>query len=154
MNRIANLLEQVESVIYVIIGLLLAAVALVILGHSVYAFVPHIGDGNVPAAVVSLLGELLLALMAVELLYTVIVSLRTHSLSAEPFLIVGLVAAIRRILTISVEAAHLFAKDLEQFKMALYEIGLLTGAVLVLVISIFIMRKARRGDPCQGEAPV
>lgn len=154
MNRIADLLEQVEALIYVLIGILLAAVAIVILMHSVYAFAVHVGEGNVPAAVVSLLEELLLGLMAVELLYTVIVSLRTHSLSAEPFLIVGLVAAIRRILTISVEAAHLFAKDLEQFKMALYEIGLLTGAVLVLVFAIFIMRKARRGDPCQGEAPI
>ena len=36
--------------------------------------------------------------------------------------------------------------------MALYEIGLLTVAVLVLVLSIFILRKARPGDPLESQA--
>lgn len=147
MKGAARRFEQVESVIYVLAGILLTVVAVVILGHAVYMFIDHIAKGDFGGAVITMLEELLLGLMAAELLYTVTVSLRTHSLSAEPFLIVGMVAAVRRILTISVEAAHLFAKDPDMFKLALYEIGLLTVAVLILVISIYILRKARQASP-------
>ena len=152
MERSAGILEKVEGVIYVLAGILLAIVAFVILGHAVYLFATHIMAGDFGAAVVDLLEELLLGLMAAELLYTVTVSLRTRSLSAEPFLIVGLVAAVRRILTISVEASHLFAKDPELFRLALYEIGLLVMAVLILVVSIYILRRARPGIACEGAA--
>jgi hypothetical protein len=37
--------------------------------------------------------------MIVEILHTVRISLRSHILVAEPFLIVGLIAAVRRILS-------------------------------------------------------
>ncbi len=147
MEGAAARFEQVEGLIYVLAGILLAVVAVVILGHAVYMFIDHIARGDFGGAVITMLEELLLGLMAAELLYTVTVSLRTHSLSAEPFLIVGMIAAVRRILTISVEAAHLFAKDPEKFKLALYEIGLLTVAVLILVISVYVLRKARQTSP-------
>lgn len=152
MERSAAILERVEGYIYVLAGILLSVAATVILGHAVYLFITHIMAGDFSSAVIDLLEELLLGLMAAELLYTVTVSLRTRSLSAEPFLIVGLVAAVRRILTISVEAAHLFAKDPDLFRLALYEIGLLVMAVLILVVSIYILRRARPGLPCEGES--
>jgi hypothetical protein len=82
--------------------------------------------------------------MVVELLYTVTVSIRTRSLSAEPFLIVGLVAAVRRVLTLSVEAANIMQTDLELFKLAMIEIGLLVLSILVLVIAIHILRRTHR----------
>jgi uncharacterized membrane protein (DUF373 family) len=40
----------------------------------------------------------LLILLIVELLYTVQVSFREHAVMPEPFLLVGLIAAIRRVL--------------------------------------------------------
>ena len=46
---------------------------------------------------------LLLVLMMIELLCTVRVSMREHSLSAEPFLIAGLIAGVRRVLVISAD---------------------------------------------------
>ena len=71
MDRVARVLAQVEGVIYAIAGVLLAATALLILGHATMTFVTHVSSQNVVVAVIELLGELLLALMAVELLYTV-----------------------------------------------------------------------------------
>lgn len=144
MDRVARILTQVEGAIYAIAGVLLAATALVILGHATFTFVTHVGSQSVVSAVIGLLEELLLALMAVELLYTVTVSIRTRSLSPEPFLIVGLVAAVRRVLTLSVEAASIMEIDLERFKLAMIEIGLLVLSVLVLVVAIHILRRTQR----------
>ena len=43
--------------------------------------------------------------MLVEILHTVRISIRSHVLVTEPFLVVGLIASIRRILVITLEAA-------------------------------------------------
>jgi hypothetical protein len=144
MRQIAEWLERGEVVLYAIAGIMLAVVSLAILIHAAVGFVNDLGEGGIVSAVVHLLEQLLLALMAIELLYTVTVSIRTHRLSPEPFLIVGLVAAIRRSLTLSVEASEFLSRDPEQFKLALYEIGLLTIGILVLVISIHILRRSRK----------
>jgi hypothetical protein len=42
-----------------------------------------------------------------ELLYTVQVSFREHALVSEPFLLVGLISAIRRVLVVTAEFGHL-----------------------------------------------
>ena len=49
------------------------------------------------------MNELLIVLMLVEILHTVRISIRSHVLVTEPFLVVGLIAAIRRILVITLE---------------------------------------------------
>ncbi|MBD3235286.1 MAG: hypothetical protein GF330_01115 [Candidatus Eisenbacteria bacterium] len=152
MRQVANWLELAEDVLYAIAGVMLAGVSLAILIHAALAFISEIGSTGMATAVIHLLEELLLALMAVELLYTVIVSLRTRSLSPEPFLVVGLVAAIRRILAVSVEAAELVTTNPTQFRMALYEIGMLIVGVMILVFSIWILRRCR-GEPGRVSCP-
>jgi hypothetical protein len=53
------------------------------------------------------LDELLVALMLVEILHTVRISIRSPVLVTEPFLVIGLIASIRRMLVISLELATL-----------------------------------------------
>jgi phosphate-starvation-inducible protein E len=57
--------------------------------------------------VVALLDRILLILMIVEILYTVQVSVREHSLVPEPFLLVGLIATVRRLLVLTAEVSTL-----------------------------------------------
>ena len=51
--------------------------------------------------------------MIVEILYTVQVSFREHALIPEPFLIVGLIAGIRRVLVLTAEFGDLLAALLQ-----------------------------------------
>ena len=92
-----------EDIVYIGLGALLAASALVLLGHAAVTFVREITHAALPGAIVSLLDRLLLVLMIVELLYTVQVSFREHALVPEPFLIVGPIAATRRVLVLTAE---------------------------------------------------
>jgi uncharacterized membrane protein (DUF373 family) len=55
-------------------------------------------SGHVSAAAPILLDRVLLVLILVEIVYTVVLSLRAHRLVAQPFIVVGLIAVIRRIL--------------------------------------------------------
>ena len=78
--------------------------------------------------------------MLVELLYTVRVSFRQHALLPEPFLIVGLIAATRRILVVTAEFSVKGEANPEKFKEGLLEIALLTFMVLALVGSLLMLR--------------
>src|SRR3954453_15643709 len=92
--------------------------------------------------VINLLDRTLLVLMLVELLYTVQVSFREHALLPEPFLIVGLIAATRRILVVTAEFS-VAQKDggPERFREGMIEIGLLTVMVVAMVGSLLMLRK-------------
>src|SRR6267142_2857122 len=132
---------QVEDVVYVGLGTLLAAIALVLLVAAAVAFVRALLAHTLPDRTVELLDRILLILMIVELLYTVQVSFREHALVPEPFLIVGLIAAVRRLLVLTAEFARFLEKGDGAFRGAMLELGLLTGMIVALVGSLVILRK-------------
>src|SRR5262245_50425271 len=106
-ERVAQSFTHVEDVVYVGLAILLAASAITLLVSLVGAFARNLFAGTLAGSVVVLLDQVLLTLMIVELLYTVQVSFREHILVPEPFILVGLIAAIRRILVLTAEISDL-----------------------------------------------
>jgi hypothetical protein len=98
--------------------------------------------------VLRVLDQLLVVLMLVEILHTVRISIRSHTLVTEPFLVVGLIASIRRILVITLEAATLTKEGkwspegAKIFHASMIELGLLSVLVFVLVYSITLLRRS------------
>jgi hypothetical protein len=93
------------------------------------------------------LDELLVALMLVEILHTVRISIRSHVLVTEPFVVIGLIVSIRRMLVISLELATLTKQSAwstdsaSLFRASMIELGLLGLLVLALVFSITLLRR-------------
>ena len=106
-----------------------------------FAFGRHLVAGAMAGRIIDLLDRILLILMIVEILYTVQVSFREHTLAPEPFLIVGLIAATRRIIVLTAEFAELAESGGTAFLNAILELGLLTVMVLVLVLALVLLRK-------------
>src|SRR6201999_2738756 len=106
---------------------------------------------NTPAAAVmiEILDGLLLIFIFVELLYAVRSCLRSHEIVAEPFLIVGILAGIKEIVVLSVEAATLLNKG-PDFARAVVEIGGLGAVVFVLALAAFVLRERRRDTEDAG----
>jgi hypothetical protein len=100
-----------------------------------------------------ILDGLLLIFIFVELLYAVRTSLRSHEIVAEPFLIVGMLAGIKEIVVLSVEAATLLDKG-PNFARAIVEIAVLGAVVLVLALAAYIMRGRRPGAEDAGARAV
>jgi uncharacterized membrane protein (DUF373 family) len=134
---------RVEDVAYIALGLILAVSAMGLLGTVTLALGQALLAANLSEKIVGLLDQVLLILMIVEILYTVQVSFREHTLVAEPFLIVGLIAAVRRVLILTAE----FSKPAEvvetTFRNAMFELGLLTVLILALVFSLFLVNRQR-----------
>ena len=92
-------LEHAQDLISVIVGVLLVALAGVVLVLGIVDFIRDVaGGGGVESAVINLLNRVLLVLILVEIMHTVVLSLRAHHLVTQPLLAVGLVAVIRKIL--------------------------------------------------------
>ncbi len=134
-----RVLERAERLIFFAIGLLLfvGAVALVVkstlLLWAMFVSPDALGAGE------KFLEFVLLILMLVELAYTVTLSLRGEVLKAEPFLIVGLIAVIRRILVITVGEVGSRTDGIQSAQSAT-ELAILTGVVVAFVLSIFVLR--------------
>jgi len=140
----------VEVVAYVILGLMLAVAVMVGVGGaamSLWAAVLARGDA---AILVLAVDRLLFVLMVVEVLHTVRVSFRSGRLVCEPFLIVGLIASIRRVLVITLESSQVGQlgkwnpEAQALLDSTMLELGVLGLLILVMVISIILLRRSER----------
>jgi Phosphate-starvation-inducible E family len=138
---VARAFTPVEDVVYVGVAVLLAASAISLLITSGVGFVRSVVEGAIAARIVGLLDQMLLVFMIVEILYTVQVSFREHALVPEPFLIVGLIAVIRRVLVLTAEFGDLVQKGDVVFRNAMLELGLLTVMVIAMVVALVLLRK-------------
>jgi uncharacterized membrane protein (DUF373 family) len=141
-------LSLVEVVIYAALGVILSLAAIFALFSACQALWQGLAAGASTKTVVEVIDRLLVVLVLVEILHTVRISVRSHTLVTEPFLIVGLIATIRRMLVITLDAANLtnaanWAADGQaRLRASMFELGLEGVIVIVLVISIYILRKS------------
>lgn len=93
-----------------------------------------------------ILDRVLLITIFVELLITIEVIVRERQLVAEPFILIGLVAVVRRILLVTAEAGQSL-QDPERFVNLMTELGVLTALVLSLSAALYVARRTvRRQD--------
>jgi uncharacterized membrane protein (DUF373 family) len=140
-QAVVQTLSSVEDIVYVGLGLLLTIAALTLLIIALKSMVLALWNRALGGQIVSLLDQILLILLVIELLYTVQVSFRERGLIAEPFLVVALIAVIRRILVLTAEVPKLPEAGDVVFRHAMQELGVLTVMVLVLVGSLIILQK-------------
>ncbi|MCW2666743.1 MAG: hypothetical protein JWN57_1705 [Frankiales bacterium] len=143
-----RLLVIVEDVIYVSIAVLLAASALVVLVHAAISTVQS-ATSDEPDAMIEVLDSLLLVFIFVELLYAVRTTLKERQIVAEPFLIAGILTAIKEIIVLSVKAANDYLGEGAEFARALAEIGVLGGLVLALSVAAVLLR-VKENEPAEN----
>jgi hypothetical protein len=149
-ERFSEYLGKIEFVIYAILAVLLSLTVLVTMASAAKMLWDALTNWSRAAQTLRVLNELLIVVMLVEILHTVRISIRSHILLvAEPFLIVGLVATIRRMLVITLEAATLSKEGVwttetakSIFQGTMIELALLGVLVLILVYSITLLRRS------------
>jgi Phosphate-starvation-inducible E family len=139
---IAGLLTYAEDGIYLLTAALLAATALLLLFTTARSLVGSLRAGPLVQEALRALDSLLLVLMIVELLHTIRLFIVEHALVPEPFLIVALIAGVRRMLILTTEASQYIQSKPEQFRMAMIEMGLLVISFVVVAGAILLLRLA------------
>lgn len=120
----------------VTVGIVLIGLAAVVLISGIVDFLDG-ADGSISAAAPMLLDRVLLVLILVEIVHTVVLSLRAHRLVAQPFIVVGLIAVIREILVVLTPGSHTGVST--------SELALLIGMVAVFVAGLIAVSLFERG---------
>jgi len=156
---IVHYLERAERIVLSLIAIVLVVLALLLLVNSVigmgswvWATVTNNADTLAKPEIspIGILDGVLLVMMTMEIVYTVTLSLQSHKLVAEPFLIIGIIAAIRRTLVITAESTRLESNP-AAFQSTLLELGLLSFIVGVMAISIWVIRRSNKFVTDQDE---
>jgi hypothetical protein len=132
----------VESAIYVGLGLLLTGIAFTLLVTGFIGFARTVLSEPAKFDFVDLLDQILLILLIVGLLYTVQVSLRGHALAPEPFLLVGLISVIRRVLILSAKFGTWHERTVSESQHLVTELAVNTVLLLILAVSLMLLRKS------------
>jgi phosphate starvation-inducible membrane PsiE len=144
-SKASMYLGLAESAVLILIGISLVFVAVLLLYSGVHdLWMATMGGPEIiEHKAIEILNTVLLVMMTMEIVYTVAISLKSHTLNAEPFLIIGSIAAIRRMLVITATSTEVEAKP-EVFHNTLIELGLLAATVIAMTVAICILRFSQR----------
>lgn len=138
-RRMGALLVGFESAIYWIAFLLLAAASiLVVLGGADAVIRSVIQHDDLLAGGVLVLDRVLLVVIVAELAYTLRTVIQNREIVAEPFLLIGIIAIIRRVLIVTAEFEQSPSRD--DVDRLLFELGGLSLMVLAMAVAVFILR--------------
>jgi uncharacterized membrane protein (DUF373 family) len=150
-QRVGALVDVFETIIYAIAFLLLVAAAVLVViggGEAVVQAVSHKVDTLQGGVLV--LDRVLMVLIIAEIAATLRAVLLYHEIAAEPFLFIGLIACVRRILIVTAASEQVHSdKELDRL---LFELGALGLLIIGIAAAIFMIRySARRASPSDGD---
>ncbi|MFF3565457.1 phosphate-starvation-inducible PsiE family protein [Streptomyces sp. NPDC002574] len=142
-GRVQGLLQLIEDGIHLVVAALLVLLAGLLTVGVVHDVIKSIqGPYREETVVLSALDNGLVLFIVAELLHTVRLTIRNQTLDAEPFLVVGLIAGIRKVLIVTAEAEKSFRWNVEGI-----ELLILAGLILVMATAAYVWRRSTRpGD--------
>jgi uncharacterized membrane protein (DUF373 family) len=142
---------RLEQALYLAVAAALGLTGAALLVYAAYDFVARLLEGDpFMASTLRLLDGLLLVFIIAELLHTVRASVSERVLLLEPFLIVGIIATIRRLILITAEASSSVGPD--RFRDLMLELAVLAVVSLVLGGVLFLIRHTQHHEPRPSHA--
>src|SRR6266481_6822893 len=142
-----ELFLRIELVVYVALGILLSVTALLALASAALLLWEGMRDWRGTSAIFLIVDRLMFVLMLIEILHTVRGSVRSGTLTPEPFLIIGLIASIRNVLVITLKSSGATSEGVASiegemlFRSSIVELGVLGALILIFVVSIYLLRR-------------
>ena len=128
-----------------------AVLALALLGIGIGAFIFSIKrlfetDPFFPNGMIQGVNDILFIVIILEILRTVISRFTDGVYQLDKFLIIGVIAAVRHILTVGASLTLESGKSDEAFDRSIYEMGLNALIVVALVFAFFLSKSALRNS--------
>ena len=169
-SLVRTVVDHGEELVYVIVAGLLLIAAVVTCGFAAFTAVQQFWSGNPLEGIFSLVNDLLLVLIIMEVLRTVARFIRKRELDVDvedviPFLVIGAISAARRILAIGAKLSLNEAQHSEhavsnidaraswdRFSQAMIELGVNAGLILVIAVAVLIIHRYTLRRRATGES--
>jgi uncharacterized membrane protein (DUF373 family) len=138
---LARFIELAERVVYYGAALFLL-VTIVMVFLSVIIGLRDVAEAGLLQTALEILDKVLLIFIFAELLSTISTTIQEREIAAEPFLLIGLIAVVRRILAVTVSIEQSLGTP--RFQDLLLELGVLTALVITLSIALYFTRRSER----------
>ncbi|HET7478994.1 MAG TPA: phosphate-starvation-inducible PsiE family protein [Rubrobacteraceae bacterium] len=142
--RLASVVELAERVAYYGAALFLMVTMGMVFVSAINS-VMEVAQTGLLSAALAILDKVLLIFIFIELLGTINTIVQEHEVVAEPFLLIGIIAVVRRILAVTVSIEQSLGTP--KFDQLLFELGVLTVLVISLAISLHFTRRLERSQP-------
>lgn len=137
-----DIMERLEKYGYISVGLSFLVLGMAVFAYGWWEFASNFGR-HLPRAVLVLMNDLLLVVILLELFRTIVNFLKIRAISLEPFLHVGMIAAVRKILTVGAEMVLAHPVDPQRFTQYLLDVGVHAGVIVALVASLWLYRSLK-----------
>lgn len=137
-------IDKLEDVLHGFLGIILFIISVLAAGYTLQRLIQT--RPFFPLGMIQGINDILFVVIILEIMRTVIVRFTDGVFQLDNFLIIGVIAAVRHILTVGASLTMQEQKSTEYFNRALIEMGVNTGIVLALVFSLFLARSMRKSN--------
>ena len=134
--------DLVEDIFHAVLAIALLGIGIGAFFYSIKRLIqtsPFFPNGMIQGV-----NDILFIVIILEILRTVISRFTDGVYQLDKFLIIGVIAAVRHILTVGASLTLESGKSDEAFDRAIYEMGLNAGIVVALVFAFFLSKSALR----------
>jgi uncharacterized membrane protein (DUF373 family) len=130
--------ERIEEMFHLVLGVFLLGIAVA----ALYFAVVRVFDTSpfFPTGMIQAINDILFIIIILEILRTVVARYTDGVFQLQNFLIIGVIAAVRHILTVGASMTLASGKSDGEFDRAVIELGISTGIVVALVFAIFLSK--------------
>lgn len=130
--------ERIEEVFHIVLGVCLLGIAIA----ALYFSITRVFETNpfFPTGMIQAINDILFIIIILEILRTVVARYTDGVFQLQNFLIIGVIAAVRHILTVGASMTLAKGKSQAEFDRAVIELGISAGIVVALVFAIFLAR--------------
>ena len=136
-----TLIDKLEDILHGFLGIVLFLISVMAAGYTLLRLLQT--RPFFPLGMIQGINDILFVVIILEIMRTVIVRFTDGIFQLDNFLIIGVIAAVRHILTVGASLTMEKTKTNEYFNRALKEMGVNTGIVLALVFALFLARASR-----------
>ncbi len=134
--------DLVEDIFHAVLAIALFVIGVVAFFYTVKRLMET--DPFFPNGMIQGINDILFIVIILEILRTVISRFTDGVYQLDKFLIIGVIAAVRHILTVGASLTLESSKSDSAFERALFEMGLNALIVIALVFAIFLSKAAHR----------
>ena len=134
-------IDKLEDILHGFLGIVLFVISVIAAAYTLLRLIQT--RPFFPLGMIQAINDILFVVIILEIMRTVIVRFTDGIFQLDNFLIIGVIAAVRHILTVGASLTMEKTKTTEYFNRALKEMGVNTGIVLALVFALFLARGSR-----------